>query len=859
MAAFEKIFSGIPQLDSALNHIRKGDNIVWQVDDLSVFQTFVEPFVQQAIKDGRRLVYIRFSNHAPLIREQDGVTTYHVELSHRFETFTVEIHNIIEKEGRDVFYVFDCLSELQVAWSTDLMMGNFFRVTCPFLFQLDTVAYFPILRGRHSFETIAKIQETTQIMLDAFQGDEVIYVQPLKVWKRYLPTLFMPHAYDRKTGSFTPLTDGILASRFYAKQQQLQDATEETILDSWDRFFADEKRKLQHGKLNKRELKFIIDVMMSRDSRLRTMMEHYFTGEDLLLIRSHMVGTGMIGGKACGMLLARKIIETELPEYASHLEPHDSYFIGSDVYYTYLVENQCWNLRVRQRTQEEYFSAAKPLQRAILEGHFPAGIREQFSRLLSHYGASPIIVRSSSILEDGFGNAFAGKYESVFCPNTGSPEERLEAFEQAVKIVYASMMNPAALEYRLQRGMEKRDEQMALLVQRVSGSYYPPYFMPHGAGVGFSYSTYKFMEEMDASRGMLRLVMGLGTKAVDRTQGDYPRLVSMHMPTTVLQSNSSDRHRYSQHNVDVIDLVNGTMEEVPFEKLVPLLPSYVSKELLSHDYDSERIFRDRGQYKTIYFVSCDGLTKNQQFTQMMEKVLATLQRVYQYPVDIEFTVNLGEQGDFMVNLLQCRPLQTFAGEKQIAIPEVKQTDKVLFHTKKSSMGASREESIDAIIMVDPYAYYTMPYADKPKVAKQLGLCNRYFKEKQQSVLLLTPGRIGTSSPELGVPVSFSEISGCSAICEVAYSKAGYMPELSYGSHMFQDLVEADILYCALLENEHTLAYAPELLTDAFDDQFLSLFPNGAELSSVIKVYLPKHCVLYHDFSKEETLCLLQSS
>lgn len=130
---------------------------------------------------------------------------------------------------------------------------------------------------------------------------------------------------------------------------------------------------------------------------------------------------------------------------------------------------------------EDYFAIAKEFQQKILKGHFPEEIRDSFRKVLDYFGRSPIIVRSSSILEDGFGNAFAGKYESVFCVNAGTQEERLEKFEEAVKRVYASTLDESALEYRLQRNLHNRDEQMALLVQRVSGSYFGSYFMPYAA------------------------------------------------------------------------------------------------------------------------------------------------------------------------------------------------------------------------------------------------------------------------------------------------------------------------------------------------------------------------------------------
>ena len=79
------------------------------------------------------------------------------------------MHQIIEEEGREVFYVFDNLSALVVEWATDELLANFFQVTCPFLFELDTVAYFALTRGRHSHSAVARIRDTTQILLDVYQ------------------------------------------------------------------------------------------------------------------------------------------------------------------------------------------------------------------------------------------------------------------------------------------------------------------------------------------------------------------------------------------------------------------------------------------------------------------------------------------------------------------------------------------------------------------------------------------------------------------------------------------------------------------------------------------------------------------
>ena len=232
-----------------------------------------------------------------------------------------------------------------------------------------------LLRGRHSFEAVARIRDTTQLLLDYQRG-----------------------------------------------------------------IFSEETERQ------------IIESTLTKDRRLQEMIRKYFRPRDYFQLRDRMIGSGSLGGKACGMLLARKIIHTELPEYRKYFEPHDSFYIGSDVFYTYIVANDLWGLRIAQRTKEGYFSRAEKLREGLLSGAFPSNIREQFVSMLEYFGQTPIIVRSSSFLEDGFGNAFAGKYESVFCANRGTPEERLAAFENAVRQVYASTMDPSALEYRRQRG-----------------------------------------------------------------------------------------------------------------------------------------------------------------------------------------------------------------------------------------------------------------------------------------------------------------------------------------------------------------------------------------------------------------------
>ena len=852
MAAFDKVPSGLPGLDSVLDYIRMGDNVVWQVTDLADFRYFVLPFVRQSLADGRNLIYIRFAQHEPLLSPMPGLKIYQFDPDQGFEPFTVAIHNVITKEGRDAFYVFDSLSELQSAWYTDLMMGNFFRVTCPYLFELDTVAYFPILRGRHSFDAIARIRDTTQLLLDVYSKGEQVYLHPLKVWNRYSTRMFLPHSANKSAGDFQPLEGGVAISRYYQLLEEVTVHTQDQNYDSHDRFFAMAKLAYSQGQFTPETEQLIIESTMTKDERMQQLLRKYFQPRDYFALRDRMIGSGAIGGKACGMLLARKICQTHLPEYRAHSEPHDSFYIGSDVYYTYIVSNNCWRTRIEQRTEEGYFTKAEELKQALLNGVFPANIRDQFRSMLDYFGQSPVIVRSSSFLEDGFGNAFAGKYESVFCVNQRDPEQRLEAFEQAVRTVYASTMDISALEYRRQRGLENRDEQMAILVQRVSGSQRGNYFLPSAAGVGYSHSAYQWRPDMDPSAGMLRIVMGLGTKAVDRTENDYPRLVNLDRPATTTMTTVAQRHRFSQRRIDLLDRERNSLHDVDLEQLLPLLPRWYKEIVLEHDYEAEATLRNLGRRREVWFVSCQRLLENRDFTGLMQQMLKTLEQVYGNPVDIEYTVNLDESGDFTVCLLQCRPLYTGQPGGSLALPQLPRED-ILFQLKGSSMGATGRRKIDLVVQIDPKAYYEYPYALKPQAALAVGQLNRYAKAAGRSVLLLTPGRIGTSSPELGVPVCFADISGFRAICEVSDDRAGYMPELSYGSHMFQDLVEAEILYGAIWNNEKTLCYQPELLA-ALPNRFPELCPTLPQLAGMFRVTEPENLWYWMDALGNRALC-----
>src|SRR5690554_112485 len=803
-----RVSTGLPGLDDVLDGLRIGDNVVWRVNDLDDYRRFVTPFIESAASAGRRIIYLRFGQHPPLVPANTNIHTENVDALDDFEAFTDRVWRLIEEHGRGAFYVCDCLSDLLNAWATDAMLGNFFRVVCPFLFELDTVAWFALYPDRHSRTTLDRIRQTTQVMVDVHRLEDDVQVQPIKAWCRQSPTMFLPHR--ERNGRFLPVSDSSDATRLQAGLEVAQ-LHRQPLLDYWDRLFMQVTSAMQDDDQEQAAAihERVLNVLISRDSRILDLARNYLNLEDLLAIRARMIGSGYIGGKAAGMLIARSILLTNQPAiWQESLEPHDSRYLGSDAYYAFLVHNGLWPAIMRQRAPEGYFSEAATLRQGLLEGEFPPEIRSELERLLDHYGQYPILVRSSSLQEDGFGNAFAGKYDSVFVINQGAPEHRLDALEDAIRQVYASIMSDDALVYRKQRGLDQREEPMALLIQRVNGRFHGRYYLPDAAGVGVSRNTFAWDTDMDPAAGMVRLVMGLGTRAVDRIEGDHACVMALDYPHRQPFRNQDESYKFSQHLLDVLDLREGDLTTLPLSQLTKEVSDLPLGHLGEIDQPASRRARELNLPTPVWRLTFQPLVRNGLFVDRLSCLLKTLEAGYNHPVDVEFTLHLNSAGEPAFNLVQCRPLATIGETTAVAIPEEIPAQNLLFCTQGHFMGGNINLGIQRVIRVDAAVYRQLSVSQRYDVANLLGEQVRMDKGK---TMLIGPGRWGTSSPELGVPVRFADIAGVAVLVEVAEMDGDMVPDLSYGSHFFQDLVEAGIAYAALFPNGRNSVYQPDRL------------------------------------------------
>jgi hypothetical protein len=573
-----------------------------------------------------------------------------------------------------------------------------------------------------------------------------------------------------------------------------------------------------------------------------------FSIADLRRIFRRRIGAGKIGGKAAGMTLAWKILQQKDPEFGPDLsesvEIPDSFFIGTELIYEFRLMNKLDKfMNQKYRPLEEIRAEYPKVLQAHLNGRFSDSVIDEFRELMSRLGRSPIIVRSSSLLEDNFGFSFAGKYSSYFCPNQGTPEENLEDFLDALRRVYASTLNPEAILYRQHNGLIDYDERMAVLVQRLRGKEHGRYFFPTLAGVAFSQNPFRWNPKIRREDGFLRLVWGIGTRAVDRVDNDYPRMIALSHPQLRPETTARAIRQYSQWYIDVIDLEENEFKTLPIEEVLdenyPELRYIASLD--KGDYLQEIFSLGSRDPQDRFVLTFNYLTKDRKFIKLMRTALQRLEAAYGRPVDMEFTVEVIPNypyPDYKLHVLQCRPLSQRREQAKVEIPTDIPKEDVLFRAF-DLMPEGKAEAIRYIIFVDPERYREIgDQIVKLELGRAVSRLNK--KLEKENFILMGPGRWGSANLELGVRVTYADIYNTKVLIEIAIPQDDNVPELSYGTHFFQDLVESGIysLPIHLVEDKATFNWdffreSPNALAGLLpDDAFLSDYLRVIDIAAV---------------------------
>jgi len=695
-----------------------------------------------------------------------------------------------------------------------------------------TLRQYPILRSRIRARMRQELFERGIITPDAFEAevrDKSIQSQiregvqdpyaeeSYDIWEKRMERVREAvtdfyFAYNMPRGDFERIVKAILGERgaipdFVSFNPEL--APQDMLFEQAAMIEKMPREKKEQFRARLEEIKVVlIRTMISDHLAYLKIARKWFTVEDLRNIAARKIGYGKIGGKSAGMLLAERILnDVAPPEIRAAIRTPVSNFLASDLFYAYMAANGLVHWSDQKYKPEEQMRAEYPqIVDDFVRGAFPKDILESLQGILQEAGNRPLIVRSSSLLEDNFGTSFAGKYDSYFCPNQGTPEENLKAFTEAIARVYASGLNPNALLYRHHKGLADYDERIAVLVQFVEGEQFGKYFMPFGAGVAFSRNLYRWSPQIRKEDGFLRLVWGLGTRAVEQVGNDHPRLVALSHPLLQPADSVKSIRRYSQQYVDLLDLEENSMKSLPVREV--LNSKYPSLRYLAELEEDGYLspLRTNLVEPEQLVITFQGLLRRTSFSECMRSILNILELHYESPVDTEFAVTIKDpyalQPEVNITLLQCRPQSHLKDASDAALPAI-EPENIIFATKRM-VPSGTVRGIRYVLFVPPERYFSLKSpAERTKLERAIGHLNLALKK--ETFINVGPGRWGTSTPDLGVSIGYGDIYNTHALVELTGMEIGLTPEPSFGTHFFQDLMEAEIYPLAIcLDDEDAI-------------------------------------------------------
>lgn len=546
-------------------------------------------------------------------------------------------------------------------------------------------------------------------------------------------------------------------------------------------------------------------------------------------------GHGKIGGKGAGLFLARQILRRHGADAGlEELRSPRTWYVTSDGLHDFIQANHLEDVMTHKYKEIDEVRREYPYIIQIFKhSRFTPDIIKSLSLALDDLGETPLIVRSSSLLEDRFGSAFAGKYKSLFVANQGAKNERLAALIDAIAEVYASTFGPDPILYRSERNLLDFSEGMAVLIQEVVGARIGPYFTPAFAGVAFSHNEFRWSPRIQRNDGLVRIVPGLGTRAVDRLGDDYPVLAAPGQPGLRVNPTAEEAIRYSPRYMDVINLRSNRFETVEVSAFLRECGRTVEgiENLVSIFEHGHLRLPMRGQLdfdRDDLIVTFEGLFTRTPFLKQIRTLLSLLEEKTKAPVDIEFASD-GRN----LYLVQCRAQSSARGAAPAAIPHDLPKERVVF-TANRHVSNGIVPDVTHVVYVDPDRYAELHTLDRlAAVGRAVGKLNRVLPKRR--FILMGPGRWGSRGDiKLGVRVTYADISNSGALIEIARKRGDYTPDLSFGTHFFQDLVEASIHYLPLYPDEPGVLFNEEFLTCS-PNSLCKLAPEFADLADTLRV------------------------
>lgn len=545
---------------------------------------------------------------------------------------------------------------------------------------------------------------------------------------------------------------------------------------------------------------------------------------------------GKLGGKSAGMILGFQILNKMKDQLAPFypLKLPKTWFITTDATTEFLHYNNLEDLyELKYKDLHDVRANYPNVIQLMKNSRFPSGMVKSLAMALDDFGDTPLIVRSSSLLEDQIGASFSGKYKSLFLANQGSKQKRLEELMDAIAEVYASIYNPDSLQYRSERGLLDFHEEMGIIIQELVGIRVGPYYLPICAGVAFTNNELRWSPRVKRGDGLVRIVPGYGTRAVDRLSNDFPILVSPGQPALRVNHTPEEAKHYSPKKIDLINLEKETFETVEVKEFLKEYGSLIpnNNTLVSIYRDDLMVQPSRFEIdfeKDDLVVTFEGLFSRTPFLKQIETILKTLTEKMNNPVDLEFAFD----GEYFY-LLQCRSQSSAEDNQPCPIPKDIPAGDIIFSANRF-ISNGKIPSVSYIVYVDPEEYANLSkLEDLVRVGRVVSLLNSLLPKRQ--FILMGPGRWGSRGDiKLGVQVSYADLNNTSLLVEIARKKGNYLPELSFGTHFFQDLVESNIRYLPLYPDDNNTIFN-ETFFNKNPNLLEKLLPEFSDLAEVVRV------------------------
>ena len=496
---------------------------------------------------------------------------------------------------------------------------------------------------------------------------------------------------------------------------------------------------------------------------------------------------GSLGGKGRGMaflhlLLQNWGLERQQPQMGLRIPR--TWVIGTEEYDGFLERNGLAELFRR----EEDFNRVR---QRFLAGELSPGLREKLRGFLQA-NPRPLSVRSSGMFEDSLTQPFSGIYDTYLIANN-HPEllARQAQLEDAIKLVYASILSPSARSYFEAIGYKVEEEKMAVLLQEVVGRRDGPWFYPHLSGVAQSYNYYP-VAYLEPDDGIAVIALGLGRYVIDGEKAfrfcpRYPRLDFLPPEEQVAGTQDSF---YALDLSRQADLSRGEESTLSRLSIQQAQAQPAMRQCLSvWDLQNGRLVLDP-QAPGPRIANFASILKYDAvpLAETLCLVLDVVKSAMGTPVEIEFAVDLGdgegERPEFHV--LQIKPL--LGNLEDYRLEQELNREELLLYSERA-MGNGRIGDLHDLIYVDPRRF---DRGRTVEMSAELDRLNARLVQEGRRYILVGPGRWGSKDRWLGIPVAWNNISAARVIVEAELPDFKVDPSL--GSHFFHNVTSMNIGY-----------------------------------------------------------------